>query len=82
MANKLLFTEPFFGAHRPRKLAESWQHFPKAVNSLLFGVSVVAAILGLLSLLRVTVFIFEISGQVGKRYQQLLEKTKRILIYP
>jgi hypothetical protein len=34
----------------------------QAVNSLLFGVSVVAAILALLSLLRVTVFILEISG--------------------
>jgi uncharacterized membrane protein len=45
---------------------ENWQKLTtlsQAVNSLLFGVSVVAAILALLSLLRVTVFILEISGE-------------------
>jgi hypothetical protein len=50
---------------RPRLCTENWPILAKlsqAVNSLLFGVSVVAAILALLSLLRVTVFILEISG--------------------
>jgi hypothetical protein len=51
----------FFG----RIGTENWPKLAalsQAVNSLLFGVSVVAAILALLSLLRVTVFILEISG--------------------
>ncbi len=49
-----------------RNGTENWPKLAtlsQAVNSLLFGVSVVAAILALLSLLRVTVFILEISGE-------------------
>jgi hypothetical protein len=50
----------------------------QTVNSLLFGVSVVAAILALLSLLRVTVFILEISG--GAFSTTLLQKLFKFFV--
>jgi hypothetical protein len=54
---------PLFSAESALKTAPKLATLSQAVNSLLFGVSVVAAILALLSLLRVTVFILEISGE-------------------